>query len=190
MDVPQSDYWHVSLKGFRPKVMNTMKIFPPLTTTQNEGILYKNVRAYHQGGPVLINGKRADKTCLECEFPYNLPTVEHYLPIGSLGFGFWRFFSRESNARSFRNTMAWATQLSDLEVHSNYKHVTDKFGRHYTSDLPLNHRVSGIIADINISKMVDFYKDLAEGDFSCGELGALKFSMSPDYFQIERAFDF
>ena len=193
MDVPQSDYWHVSLKGWGLNVIKAMGIFPSLTVTQNKGLLYKNIRAYHQGGANLIYGLKAEETCLECEFPSasTVKSLEHYLPVGAIGFEFWKDFETESHARSFKEAVQFTAgaEVSQLNL-TSYHAKIEKFGRVYTSDHPISHKVFGIIADSDVQKMLKFYGDLAKGDFVNGRLGNLKFSTHPHCFVLEKAFDF
>lgn len=189
IDVPQSDYWHVSLKGHRWAVGKALEMFPSSKITQNKGLFYKNVRAYHSGGAVLIDRKKAGETCLECEFPSAANSVEHYFPVGSLGFKFDRNFHKLSAAELVFNNINFGAELSKLKLFELRGSIFDLAGRKYSSEDPMGYHVGGVVASAKIENVLEFYNRLKDPLSSCS-VGSLKFSTNSREFDLEKAFDF
>jgi len=165
-EVPQADYWHVRLEGSRKDVAEALKIFPSPVVTHNKGLFSKDIRAYHSGGAVMLDGKRVGSDCLECQFPTNLPVVSHYSPIFSVGFTFSRKFSLHAVAQKFMQK----TDNSNLEIFELRRQILH-YGRRYTADRPDAYTVKGLIASTDVKRMIDFYEELKnEGSSSIGEL--------------------
>jgi hypothetical protein len=187
MDVSGMDYWHVSLRGFRPNVVRAMKVFPQLTTIKTDGLIFQKVRGYHAGGAVLINGKRARESCLECDFPScsTMRNIEHYLPVGSVGFKFSRVFDDKYHAEAFVHMLNSVSELSSLQLLSVPGRMKDGVGRSYTSDSALEYSVLGVVASRKIEPTIRFYSELYSDEQKDFSLGELRFSTNPVSFCLE-----
>lgn len=171
-DVMQTNYWHLILEGSRKNVAEALKLFPSPVVTSKKGWFTKNIRAYHSGGAVLVNGIRAEDRCLECQFPSfsNVDGLKYYTPMFSAGFEFKRRFPFRPTAQSFMETLQQTTDNSDLVEVELTRQITDRYGRKYTADMPEGYEVRGVIASTDVKRMIDFYEELKnKGGNSLGD---------------------
>ncbi|MEI7719029.1 MAG: hypothetical protein WCI72_04120 [archaeon] len=180
----QTNYWHVTLEGSRKNVLAALAIFPSPVTTFHEGVFHKNVRAYHSGGAVLINGSRARAGFMDCMFPspVTLPSVLSYGPINSAGFGFYKSFKDRQLAKEFMQSIDSSMNLSHLEETELKASIKDAEGREYIAVNSSGCAIKGTIASTDIKSILSFYDTLKTEQV--GTVGNMKYSPMRE-FDIE-----
>lgn len=183
-EVIQSDYWHIELKGSRKDVAEALKIFPSPVSTHKSGWFTKNIRAYHSGGAVKINGTRAGVACVDSQFPNfeNIPGLKHYSPILSAGFELSDVFLLESDADSFMQRLQEKNDFYSLQKHNQTRFIV-RGGRTYKEDRPASYRVEGFVASNDFSKAVVLHKNLKSDGVNF--LGDIRWSPYSNRFDIK-----